>query len=217
MLPAAPGAPRYVLVLCGLPATGKTTTAGRLHAHAGGVLIRSCDVYQALGISVPEWVRRTRGFTVDVEAYDRLRDRAYEEMARGLESALAGAGLVILDAVYGERPKREVVYALCRAHGAEPKLVLCCCEDMALVSRRFGARRGRESTPEHEASDLAVFRDIARRWQDPRADRLADGSAPGLVEYDTARQRLRVHAGVDLALFRIIRTALGTPVGDREN
>ena len=199
-------------MLCGLPAAGKTTTAERLHACVGGVLIRSCDVYHALGISVPEWVRRTRGFTIDVAGYDRLRDRAYEEMARSLDTALARVRAVILDAVYGERPKREAVYSLCRAHGVEPTLVLCCCHDMALVSRRFEARRGREAIPEHEASDLAVFRDIARRWQDPRADRLADGSAPALVEYDTARERLRFHAGVDPALFRLIRTALGAPV-----
>jgi len=52
--------------MCGLPASGKTTTAERLHAHAGGVLIRSCDVYQELGISLPDWVRRTEGFTRDV-------------------------------------------------------------------------------------------------------------------------------------------------------
>ena len=39
--------------MCGLPASGKTTTAERWHARLGGVLIRSCDVYQALGILPP--------------------------------------------------------------------------------------------------------------------------------------------------------------------
>jgi predicted kinase len=54
--------------MCGLPASGKTTTAERSHRRLGGALIRNCDVYQALGISLPDWVRRTRGFTVNVEA-----------------------------------------------------------------------------------------------------------------------------------------------------
>src|SRR5262245_25892830 len=62
-----------VVLMAGLPASGKTTTAARLHAMVGGELIRSCDVYQALGIDLPEWVRRTRGFTVNVTAYDRAR------------------------------------------------------------------------------------------------------------------------------------------------
>lgn len=44
----------------GLPASGKTTTAMRLHAELGGVLIRSCDIYQELGIVLSEWVERTQ-------------------------------------------------------------------------------------------------------------------------------------------------------------
>src|SRR5260370_380754 len=68
-----------VIMMCGLPASGKTTTAARLHATLGGVLIRSCDVYRDLGISLPEWVRRTRSFTEGVEAYLSLRDAAYRE------------------------------------------------------------------------------------------------------------------------------------------
>ena len=84
--------PASVVMMCGLPASGKTTTAGRLHAYAGGVLIRSCDVYADLGIRLPDWVVRTRGFTVNVHEYDQVRDRAYEEIARRLERNLAGAG-----------------------------------------------------------------------------------------------------------------------------
>ena len=73
-----------VIVMCGLPVSGKTSTAARLHAVAGGTLIRSCDVYQSLGIVLPEWVRRTRGFTMEVAAYDAVRDDAYREMDRRL-------------------------------------------------------------------------------------------------------------------------------------
>ncbi|MGH7264364.1 MAG: AAA family ATPase [Candidatus Rokuibacteriota bacterium] len=140
-----------VVMVCGLPASGKTTTADRLHGRIGGVLIRSCDVYQALGISLPDWVRRTRGFTVDVQAYDRVRDQAYSEMARRLDQVLvAGASLVIVDAVHGERAKRAVVYAICRAHGTAPVLLLCRCDDPVEVGRRFRARNGREYEPQHE-------------------------------------------------------------------
>jgi predicted kinase len=181
-------APASVVMMCGLPASGKTTTAGRLHAYAGGVLIRSCDVYADLGIRLPDWVVRTRGFTVDVLEYDRLRDHAYEEIARRLEVSLVGAGLVVLDAVYGERAKRTPIYALCHARGADLTLVHCRCDDPNEVARRFERRRGRENVPEHEASDRAVFRDIARRWEDPRADRFADGDPPTIITIDTLRE-----------------------------
>ncbi len=54
----------------------------------GGMLIRSCDVYADLGISLPAWVERTAGFTRDVSAYDAARDAAYAEMGRRLTQAL---------------------------------------------------------------------------------------------------------------------------------
>jgi predicted kinase len=194
------------VVMCGLPVSGKTTTAARLHAAAGGALIRSCDVFHSLGIVLPEWVRRTRGFTVEVAAYDVLRDEAYREMGRRLEAALAaGVTPVILDAVHGERDKRQAVWQRCHARGVQPILVWCRCDPADAIAARLRARHGRETEPEHEAADASVFRDIARRWQDPRDD----GTWPVIVEYDTHRDRVRVEggAGEDPAVA-FIRAAL---------
>ena len=185
-----------VVLMAGLPASGKTTTAERLHARIGGELIRSCDVYQALGIVLPDWVRQTHGFTVNVEGYDRLRDQAYVEMGRRLETALAaGASLVIVDAVHGEPDKRAAVYAICDSWKAKPILVHCRCEDSMEVARRFRSRNGREHEPPNEASDLSVFRDIARRWSDPAHDRLSDGRIPTVVLYETASGAVTLRTG----------------------
>jgi predicted kinase len=195
--------------MSGLPASGKTTTAGRLHAVLRGTLIRSCDVYQRLGIRLPDWVAETRGFTEGVEAYDRVRDHAYEEMARLLEETLVmGASLVIVDAVHGELSKREAVYGICLTQGATPVIVLCECDDWRETERRFVARRRREGEPEHEASDLAVYRDIKRRWQHPAADTLPDGRAPTILRVDTLRNRLTAESGGDPSIVTAIRRAL---------
>lgn len=177
----APGEPTVIL-MCGLPASGKTTTAERLHGALGGTLIRSCDVYQRLNISVPEWVAKTRGFTENAGAYERVRDQAYEEIARLLDLALAaGAPLVIVDAVHGERAKRAVLFALCQRHTAAPVLMWCRCDDVAETERRLAARRGREAEPEHEASDLSVYRHIVSLWDHP----LDDDATVDIVVHDT--------------------------------
>lgn len=198
-----------VVLMSGLPASGKTTTAGQLHAVLGGTLIRSCDVYQRLGIRLPEWVAETRGFTERVEAYERVRDHAYEEMARLLEDSLAtGASLVIVDAVHGESPKRQAVYEICRVHGATPVIVLCECDDWRETVRRFAARRGHEREPEHEASDLAVYRDIRRRWQHPAADTWPNGRAPTILRVDTLRDRHTIEGSGDPSIVTAIRRAL---------
>jgi predicted kinase len=176
---------RVVVVMAGLPATGKTTTAQRLHAQLGGMLIRSCDVYAELGISLPAWVERTAGFTREVSGYDAARDEAYTEMGRRLHQGLAaGADPVIVDAVHGERDRRRAVQAICQAHGATAVVVLCRCDDLQEIERRFAARRGREHEREYEASDLAVYRDIRRRWQDPSGDR----PVPPIVVVETVRE-----------------------------
>lgn len=185
--------------MAGLPASGKTTTAARLHAALGGLLIRSCDVFRDLGISLPDWVRRTRGFAVDVEGYVELRDAAYREMDRRLDAGLdAGVATIVVDAVHGEPAKRASVYGACRRRGATPVLVWCRCDDDAEIERRVLARRGREHEPEHEAADLSVVRHLAGLWRDPTG---AEGV--GVVVYDTLRSRL---AG---------RLGPSTPHGDR--
>ena len=149
-------------------------------------MIRSCDIYHELGIVLPEWVTRTAGFTTKVSEYDRVRDRAYLEMARRADLSLAnGSQFVVIDAVHGERAKRQRLYEICAARGATPILVVCTCADFTEVRRRFRAREGHEEDPEREASDLSVFRDIRRRWESPFQDQLSDGTRPAILIYDT--------------------------------
>lgn len=194
--------PVEVILMCGLPASGKTTTAGRLHRALGGVLIRSCDVYADLGISLPAWVRRTQGFTRDVAAYERERDRAYLEMARRLDDALAQrARPVIVDAVLGEPDKRRAMCGIARRRGAEPVLLWCRCDGIEEVRRRFAARAGRDAMPEHEAADLSVLRHIQTLWEDPSDD------AP-IVVYDTLRHDVSVFDPTAGPLQRLLATAL---------
>ncbi len=194
---------------CGLPTSGKTTTAMRLHARLGGVLIRSCDIYQELGIVLPEWVKRTAGFTTNVSEYDQVRDRAYAEMARRADLSLAnGSPLVIMDAVHGERAKRQRLYEICDVRRATPIVVLCLCDDFTEVQRRFAARRGREAEPEREASDLSVFRDIRRRWESPLEDQLPDGAWPAILIYDTLKGGVARVPGPERAMLGPIESVL---------
>ncbi len=199
------------VLMCGLPASGKTTTAMHLHARLGGVLIRSCDVYKELGIVLPEWVKRTAGFMANVAEYDRVRDNAYGEMARRADMSLAsGSPLVIIDAVHGERAKRKRLFDICSARRAKPILVVCLCADFAELHRRFRAREGHEADPEREASDLSVFQDIRRRWESPFEDELPDGARPAILIYDTLNRGVTCLPGAGGSMLAPIRGALAT-------
>jgi predicted kinase len=205
-----PGRMRHALVvlMCGLPAAGKTTTAERLHAGLGGVLIRSCDVYQELGISLPDWVQRTRGFTHDVTAYEQARDAAYARMLRLLEwHLMAGAELVIIDAVHGESAKRQAVFHVCAAFVMDPLLVWCRCDDRKETERRIMLRRGREADPACEASDRSVFDHIARLWEPPSHERCGSAVVP-ICMYDTQLGALRWRRQAGRAAAALIEAAL---------
>jgi predicted kinase len=207
-----------VVLMVGLPASGKTTTAERLHAHAGGVLIRSCDVYQALGISLPNWVRWTEGFSRDVALYERVRDDAYLEMARRLRSALQSQSkVVVVDAVHGERAKRALMYEVCRTHGAMPTLVWCRCDDPVEVRRRIEARRGREDDAKNEASDLSVFRHISSLWEDPRSDALVQDGGASLLVYDTKGGTVYVAAGAGTPMVDVVNAGLRARASSRRS
>ena len=183
-----------VILMSGLPASGKTTTAQHLHASLGGVLIRQCDVYARLGIDLPAWVRRTEGFTRDVRAYERVRDAAYTAMLDELRARLTGAmgadvcgaPRVVVDAVHGEIAKRRAIYDVCQAYACRPIVVWCRCDDPNEIRRRITARVGRDG-PEHEANDLAVYDHLRSLWQPPCEERLPDGTSIPVMVYDTVR------------------------------
>jgi predicted kinase len=178
-----------VLLMSGLPACGKTTMAERLSARLGAVLIRQCDVYAQLGIDLRAWVRRTDGFTRDVAAYERLRDDAYVAMRRAVDEACARtASAIVVDAVHGERAKRQALYAVCAAHGRRPAVVWCRCDDETEIRRRLTARVGRDA-PEDEANDVSIVRHLASLWEAPVRERLPDGSPVEVAIYDSACER----------------------------
>jgi hypothetical protein len=80
------------------------------------------------------------------------------------------------------------------------------------VARRFRARSGREHEPPNEASDLSVFRDIARRWTDPAADRLPEGRLPIVISYDSETGVVEVRAGKRAPSVEKVLVALGGAV-----
>jgi predicted kinase len=166
-------------------------------------------VYQEVGISLPDWVRRTEGFTRDVASYDQARDAAYARMLSLLEEHLtAGAPLVIVDAVHGESAKRSAVFDVCVAHEADPLLFWCRCEDHAEIERRLSLRRGRESEPECEASDWSVFEHLARRWEAPSDERCGSNAVP-VLSYDTWRGKLQWLRRASRPLAGLIEHAFG--------
>src|SRR5262249_53291106 len=148
-------------------------------------------------------------------AYDRVRDRAYAEMARRADLSLAnGAPLVIIDAVHGERAKRQRLYQICAARHAAPILVVCQCADFTEIQRRFRAREGHETQPAREGDDVSVFWEIQRGGGDPLEDEPREGARPAIVIYDTLHGAVTKIPGPERSLLRSIELVLASGASD---
>jgi len=145
---------RPCLVLVGgLPGTGKSTLARGLAADGGFEVIRSDVVRKELAVGVsgetlysPEWIERT-----------------YAECLRRAEGLLAQGRRVIVDATFREGQWRDLFLAAARGLGT-PGLLLICEAPPEMVRQRLAARTGDPSD-----ADWAVYQKTAAAWEESSA------------------------------------------------
>jgi uncharacterized protein len=180
---------RPCLVLVGgLPGTGKSTLARALTDHANFTLIRSDVVRKKLaGLSPDEPARAPFGegiYTAD------WTERTYAECLRCAESLLFEGGRVVVDASFADDSKRQDFLGLA-ARLAVPALFLRCAAAPEVVRDRLRRRTGDASD-----ADWDVYQRAAERWA---AMGPATQSAVREVRTDVHRERSVDHA---LALLR---------------
>jgi aminoglycoside phosphotransferase family enzyme/predicted kinase len=151
---------RPCLVLVGgLPGTGKSTLARGLAERAGFCLIRSDVVRKELaglpdsgqisahfeeGIYSPEWTERT-----------------YAECLRRTEALLFQGKRVLVDASFREEKRRRTFLDAATSWGT-PGVILLCQADPETVGARLQGRRNDASD-----ADWSIYRRVAESWQEP--------------------------------------------------
>jgi aminoglycoside phosphotransferase family enzyme/predicted kinase len=154
-----PGARPCLVLVGGLPGTGKSTLAHSLAGRADFALVRSDVVRKELagrvgvrlsparygeGIYGPEWAQRT-----------------YAECARRAESLLFAGRRVLVDASFGkEAHRRDLLELACR--WGVPAVLLLCRAEPSVVRARLGARRQDASD-----ADWPIYLEAAARWEAP--------------------------------------------------
>jgi predicted kinase len=133
-----------LVVLSGLPGTGKSAVATALATHLGAVHLSIDPIEDALlGAGLP------RSWETGVAAYEAARVVTEANLALGLT--------VVVDAVNDSEPARDTWRAAAAATGSDPVFVVLALEDGVEHRRRLETRvRGLENVPEPSWDDVTA-------------------------------------------------------------
>jgi aminoglycoside phosphotransferase family enzyme/predicted kinase len=153
---------RPCLVLVGgLPGTGKSTLARRLAGRADFVVIRS-DVVRKELAGLPQTDRVSTDFQEGFYS-PKWTERTYAECLRRAEAAMFAGRRVLVDATFREERARRA-FLDAAARWAVPGLLLLCQAPPEVVRARLEGRRADASD-----ADWAVYLRAAERWEEPGA------------------------------------------------
>jgi uncharacterized protein len=148
-----------VVLVGGLPGTGKSTLSRDLAARAGFRVIRSDIVRKEL--AEPAGLVAT-GAEFGVGIYTReWTDRTYAECRRRVEEALFQGERVLVDATFAEEQRRIEFLDAARDWGIPVQFFVCQSEPET-VKARLASRRGDASD-----ADWDIYREVASRWERP--------------------------------------------------
>ena len=149
-----------LLVLAGLPATGKSALATELGRRLNAPVVNKDDIRAAL-------------FGDRVDCSDAQNDLAMQAGYRAAVLMLTGAqgSTVIIDGrTYSRRSQLDEVRALARDHGLRLWVVLCRCREKTAAAR-LAADRDRHPAANR---DLALYRRLAASADPIEADLVLD-------------------------------------------
>jgi predicted kinase len=107
--------PKRLIVMCGLPGAGKTTTAHRIRQALGDAIVFSRDFVRGK-------------YKDDMETIDRIY---YEDV----ENLLPFFSTIILDATFKKSGQRQFAFDFARKQGCQLFLIECICDNQTLLDR----------------------------------------------------------------------------------
>lgn|SRR5512143_1588337 len=149
-----------LIIVCGLPGTGKTTLAQELARRRSAVLLSS-DVIRKRIFPAPSYSEEEKA-------------TVYEEMARMCLVALKGGKNVVADATFYKEGLRERFRSMAAEAGTEAFVILCLLEE-AEAEERLGRRGGGGPSD----ADIEVHRRMRAQFEPVSGEHLEmDASLP---------------------------------------
>ena len=167
-----------LLVVSGLPGTGKSTVAGTLAAHTSMARISSDAVRKELA-GIPPGSHAPSGYGEGIYTPE-FTEKTYGEMIARARALLAEGRSVILEATFSGRDHLGRAARAAEELGADFRVVECTAPD-GLVMERLAARKDRAPAPGEAVSDAdwAIYLEQKKR-------RVPGVRGPGRISVDTS-------------------------------
>ena len=190
-----------LIIVCGLPGTGKSTLAKHLSSDLGGEVLRTDIIRRELfkSATLEEVLKSNDPMRYDLERiFDRQKsipeeyqqkiwkqkEMVYDELLRRVEMLLEEGRSVILDGTFYKREVREKFYSIARKVGVPVYLVECRCPEKTVEDRL----KEREKMPD-EASNvdkMEIYHKVKEAYENPISDLV-----PAII-YDTSLEKLEI-------------------------
>lgn len=160
--------------MCGLPGSGKTTTAHRIRQALDDAFVFSRD-------HIRNWYRKNDSFDEHSEREAMVADNQF---FRYIEELLPFYNTVILDATFKQYEKREAAFDFAKQRKCQLILIECICSDPVLLerlTRQFLSGEKVFFKPPKELLDYYM-----RKMQEPQDD--LDGIS--LIKLDTEKNKI---------------------------
>jgi predicted kinase len=175
----APRKKPALVMIGGLPGTGKSTLARALAEHANLEVIRS-DIVRKEILRVPG--PAAAGFQEGIYSPEVTR-RTYEECLRRAEALFFQGRRILVDATFREDSLRRI-FLEAGGRLAVPAAFLVCQAEPELARRRLAERRGDASD-----ADWTIYSRMATHWEPPGA-----GVTPTYLAASTNRDQILAQA-----------------------
>ena len=208
---------KMLIIVCGLPGTGKSTLARHLSSDLGGEVLRTDLIRRELfqNASLKEVLRSDDPMRYDLERifdsqeeipeeYQRIiwkqKEMVYDELLRRVEMLLEKGSNVILDGTFYKRRMRERIYSLSKKSGIPTYLIECRCPEKTVEDRLI--KRQRIPNEVSNVKKMQIYRTVKKAYEPTVSDPVP------IIIFDTFLEKIEVRnvKSKDEALRRIIRS-----------
>jgi len=190
---------KMLIVVCGLPGTGKSTLAKHFSSELGGEVLRTDLIRRELfkKAALEEVLKSNDPMQYDLERifnkqesipekYQQMiwkqKEMVYDELMRRVEMLLKKGDNVILDGTFYRRRLREKIYSIAEKADVSVYLVECRCPE-EVVEVRLRKRR-RISNEVSNVNKIQVYHTVKAAYESPISD-----SVPMII-YDTSTKKI---------------------------